>query len=84
MPLHPTFYAKMLGDKMEKSDVNVWLINTGWSGGAYGTGSRIKLKYTRAMISAALNGDLDKVEYQNHPVFGLNMPKTCINVPENY
>ena len=82
MPLHPTFYAKMLGDKMEKLDVNVWLINTGWSGGAYGTGSRIKLKYTRAMISAALNGDLDKVEYQNHPVFGLNMPKTCINVPE--
>ena len=82
MPLHPTFYAKMLGDKMEKSDVNVWLINTGWSGGAYGTGSRIKLKYTRAMISAALNGDLDKVEYQNHPVFGLNMPETCINVPE--
>ena len=82
MPLHPTFYAKMLGDKMEKSDVNVWLINTGWSGGAYGTGSRIKLKYTRAMISAALNGDLDKVEYQNHPVFGLKMPVTCINVPK--
>ena len=82
MPLHPTFYAKMLGDKMEKSDANVWLINTGWSGGAYGTGSRIKLKYTRAMISAALNGDLDKVEYQNHPIFGLNMPETCINVPE--
>ena len=82
MPLHPTFYAKMLGDKMEKSDVNVWLINTGWSGGAYGTGSRIKLKHTRAMISAALNGDLDRVKYQNHPVFGLNMPKTCINVPE--
>jgi len=82
MPLHPTFYAKMLGDKMEKYDVNVWLINTGWSGGSYGTGSRIKLKYTRAMISAALNGDLDKVEYQNHPVFGLNMPETCINVPE--
>ena len=82
MPLHPTFYAKMLGDKMEKSDVNVWLINTGWSGGAYGTGSRIKLKYTRAMISAALNGDLDKVEYQNHPIFGLNMPKTCLNVPD--
>ena len=82
MPLHPTFYAKMLGDKMEKSDVSVWLINTGWSGGAYGTGSRIKLKHTRAMISAALNGDLDRVKYQNHPVFGLNMPKTCINVPE--
>ena len=82
IPLHPTYYAKMLGDKMEKSDVNVWLINTGWSGGAYGTGSRIKLKYTRAMISAALNGDLDKVEYENHSVFGLIMPKTCINVPD--
>ena len=81
MPLHPTFYAEMLGDKMEKSDVNVWLINTGWSGGAYGTGSRIKLKYTRAMISAALNGDLDEVEYQNHPIFGLQMPKSCLNVP---
>ena len=82
MPLHPTFYAEMLGDKMEKSKVNVWLINTGWSGGPYGTGSRIKLKYTRAMISAALNGDLDEVEYQNHPVFGLQMPKSCINVPD--
>ena len=81
MPLHPTFYAEMLGDKMEKSDVNVWLINTGWSGGAYGTGSRIKLKYTRAMISAALNRDLDEIEYQNHPVFGLQMPKSCLNVP---
>ena len=82
MPLHPTFYAEMLGDKMEKSDVNVWLINTGWSGGEYGTGSRIKLKYTRAMINAALNGDLDNVEYQNHQVFGLQMPKSCTNVPD--
>ena len=82
LPLHPTFYAEMLGNKMEKSDVNVWLINTGWSGGVYGTGSRIKLKYTRAMISAALNGDLDKVEYQNHPIFGLQMPKSCLNVPD--
>ena len=82
MPLHPTFYAEMLGDKMENSDVNVWLINTGWSGGEYGTGSRIKLKYTRAMINAALNGDLDDVEYQNHQVFGLHMPKSCTNVPD--
>ena len=82
MPLHPTFYAEMLGDKMENSNVNVWLINTGWSGGEYGTGSRIKLKYTRAMINAALNGDLDNVEYQNHQVFGLHMPKSCTNVPD--
>ena len=82
MPLHPTFYAEMLGDKMENSNVNVWLINTGWSGGEYGTGSRIKLKYTRAMINAALNGDLDDVEYQNHQVFGLHMPKSCTNVPD--
>ena len=81
MPLHPTFYAELLGDKMENSNVNVWLINTGWSGGEYGTGSRIKLKYTRAMINAALNGDLDDVEYQNHQVFGLHMPKSCTNVP---
>ena len=82
MPLHPTFYAEMLGDKIENSNVNVWLINTGWSGGEYGTGSRIKLKYTRAMINAALNGDLDDVEYQNHQVFGLHMPKSCTNVPD--
>lgn len=81
MPLHPTFYAEMLGDKMKKTEVVVWLINTGWSGGVYGTGSRIKLKHTRAMISAALNGDLDEVEYQKHPVFGLNMPTCCPNVP---
>jgi len=82
LPLHPTKYAEMLGNKMNENDVNVWLINTGWSGGEYGTGERIKLKYTRAMITAALTGQLDNVEYNTHEVFGLSMPTTCPNVPD--
>ncbi|MGB0430394.1 MAG: phosphoenolpyruvate carboxykinase (ATP) [Bacteroidia bacterium] len=81
MPLHPTVYAGMLSKKMTEAGVNVWLINTGWSGGAYGVGSRIKLKYTRAMIASILNGKLNDVEFEQHPIFGLNMPKTCENVP---
>ncbi len=82
LPLHPTKYAELLGKKLEEhSDVNVWLINTGWSGGAYGTGSRMKLSYTRAMITAAMNGELNNVEYTPHPVFGVLMPKTCPNAP---
>lgn len=81
MPLHPTVYAEMLSKKMQDAGVNVWLINTGWSGGPYGTGSRIKLKYTRAMITAILNGDLDNVDFEQHPIFGLFMPKECPNVP---
>lgn len=81
MPLHPTVYAEMLSKKMKEAGVNVWLINTGWSGGPYGVGSRIKLKYTRAMITAILNGDLEKVDYEEHPIFGLFMPKYCPNVP---
>lgn len=81
MPLHPTKYAKMLSKKMKDANVKVWLINTGWTGGPYGTGSRMKLKYTRAMITAALNGELDKVEYENHKVFGIAEPQSCSNVP---
>jgi phosphoenolpyruvate carboxykinase (ATP) len=81
MPLHPTVYAEMLSKKMTDAGVNVWLINTGWSGGPYGVGSRIKLKYTRAMISAILEGDMDKVDYEIHPIFGLHMPKYCPSVP---
>jgi len=81
MPLHPTVYAEMLSKKMQDAGVNVWLINTGWSGGPYGVGSRIKLKYTRAMITAILDGELDNVEFEQHPIFGLFMPKTCPNVP---
>jgi phosphoenolpyruvate carboxykinase (ATP) len=81
MPLHPTVYAEMLSKKMQDAGVNVWLINTGWSGGPYGVGSRIKLKYTRAMITAILNGELDDIDYEQHPIFGLYMPKYCPNVP---
>ncbi|TNE61388.1 MAG: phosphoenolpyruvate carboxykinase (ATP) [Bacteroidetes bacterium] len=81
LPLHPTRYADMLGEKLHSTKANVWLVNTGWSGGSFGTGSRIKLKYTRAMITAALNGELDQVEYTKHRVFGLAMPTECPNVP---
>ena len=81
MPLHPTVYAEMLSKKMQDAGVNVWLVNTGWSGGPYGVGSRIKLKYTRAMITAILKGELDNVDYEQHPIFGLHMPKYCPNVP---
>jgi len=81
MPLHPGKYADMLSEKIRKHDVKVWLVNTGWSGGSYGEGSRIKLKYTRAMIHAALDGELDNVDYETHEVFGLAMPTTCPNVP---
>ena len=82
MPLQPTKYAEMLGDKMQKNDVNVWLVNTGWSGGEYGVGLRISLKYTRAMINAALNGELANVYYETHNIFGLQMPSICPNVPD--
>ena len=81
MPLHPTKYAEMLGIKMQEQNVNVWLINTGWSGGPYGVGERISLNYTRSMISAILNGDLENVKYNTHSVFGLKMPDSCPNVP---
>ncbi|MFI5451734.1 phosphoenolpyruvate carboxykinase (ATP) [Pedobacter sp. UC225_61] len=81
LPLHPAKYAKLLGEKMEKNKVNVWLINTGWSGGPYGVGTRMKLTYTRAMISAALNGSLAKADFVEHPVFGLLMPTNCPDVP---
>ena len=82
LPLHPTKYAEMLGKKMNENKVNVWLINTGWSGGEYGVGSRIKLSYTRDMITAALNGELNGVDYTNHEIFGLAMPNNCPNIPE--
>ncbi|UKN01910.1 phosphoenolpyruvate carboxykinase (ATP) [Paracrocinitomix mangrovi] len=81
LPLHPTKYAEMLGQKMEEHNVKVWLINTGWSGGEYGVGERISLKYTRAMITAALEGKLEDVNYVNHEIFGLAMPESCENVP---
>ena len=84
LPLHPSVYAEMLGEKMKKHNVNVWMVNTGWIGGEYGKGSRIQLKYTRAMIEAALNGKLNNVNFERHPVFGMMMPGSCPNVPEEF
>lgn len=81
LPLHPTKYAEMLGEKMKKFDVNVWLVNTGWTGGPYGIGSRIRLKYTRQMITEVLNGNMTDVEYQNMPIFNLSIPTSCNDVP---
>ena len=84
MPLHPTAYAEMLSKKMIESGVDVWLVNTGWTGGPYGVGSRMKLEYTRAMIRAALSGDLGLYSYDTfhiHSVFGVAQPRTCPGVP---
>ena len=81
MPLHPTKYAEMLGEKMQKHKANVWLVNTGWTGGEYGVGKRMSLKYTRAMITAALDNKLEDVTFTKHDVFGLEMPDTCPDVP---
>ena len=83
MTLHPTVYAELLGEKMAKHNVNCWLINTGWSGGPYGVGSRMKIGYTRAMVTAALNDSLAKVETEVDPVFGVHVPTSCPNVPAN-
>ncbi|HYK46465.1 MAG TPA: phosphoenolpyruvate carboxykinase (ATP) [Parafilimonas sp.] len=82
LPLHPSVYAEMLGKKMREHNVNVWMLNTGWIGGAYGTGSRIQLKYTRAMVQAALSGSLNRAEYEKHPIFGMMIPCTCPGVPD--
>ncbi|GIK64093.1 MAG: phosphoenolpyruvate carboxykinase [ATP] 1 [Chloroflexota bacterium] len=81
MPLHPTVYAELLAEKIREHGSNVWLINTGWSGGPYGVGSRIDLPYTRRMIHAALEGELDKAEFVEEPFFGLHIPKSIQGVP---
>jgi phosphoenolpyruvate carboxykinase (ATP) len=81
LPLHPGVYAKMLGDRIAKHGVKVWLVNTGWTGGPYGAGSRMKLAFTRAMIRAALAGVLDKAEFVRDPVFGIQVPTSVPEVP---
>lgn len=83
MPLHPTKYGEMLSAKMKEAGVKVWLINTGWTGGPYGVGSRMKLKYTRTMITAALEGKLNDVAFVNHDVFGIAVPQSCPDVPSD-
>jgi len=82
LPRHPGVYAKMLGEKIKEHDARVWLVNTGWSGGGYGVGSRIKLAHTRAMVGAALAGTLDGVETREDPRFGLRIPVAVPNVPD--
>ncbi len=81
LPLHPNVYAKMLGEKIERHGVSVWLVNTGWTGGPYGTGRRIPIPYTRAMIRAALAGALADVPFRPHPVFRIAVPREVPGVP---
>lgn len=81
LPLRPRVYADLLGKKIEQHKSHVWLLNTGWTGGSYGVGSRMKLGYTRAMINAALSGELNDVPYVTDPVFGLSVPTQCPGVP---
>ena len=82
MPLHPGVYAELLGEKMDKHNAKVWLVNTGWTGGPYGVGQRMKLAYTRRMVAAALEGELDDVETWTDPVFGLHVPAHIEGVPD--
>ncbi|MBL8067734.1 MAG: phosphoenolpyruvate carboxykinase (ATP) [Armatimonadetes bacterium] len=81
LPLPPKVYAEMLKAKIEKHGARVWLVNTGWTGGPYGVGNRMKLSHTRAMITAALSGGLDAMEFVTDPVFGLHIPTGCPGVP---
>ena len=81
MALDPSVYAKLLGEKIAAHDVKVWLVNTGWTGGPYGTGHRIEIGHTKAMLRAALSGKLDGVEMRVDPVFGLRVPGSCPGVP---
>ncbi len=81
MPLHPTVYAEMLADRIANHDVQVWLLNTGWTGGPYGVGSRISIQHSRALVRAAVSGALDDVEYVTDPVFGVEVPTECHGVP---
>ncbi len=82
MPMNPGVYAEMLGEKIAKYNSKVYLVNTGWFGGPYGIGERIKLKYTRAMINAALNGQLDNVEYRHDDILNVDIPQSCPDIPD--
>jgi phosphoenolpyruvate carboxykinase (ATP) len=83
MPRHPSVYANLLGEKLTQHNTQVWLINTGWSGGPYGIGERIQLPYTRAMVSSALSGALDQIPTRPDPYFGLPVPISCPDVPDS-
>jgi phosphoenolpyruvate carboxykinase (ATP) len=83
LPRHPQLYAKMLGEKLERHRVTCYLVNTGWVGGPYGVGERMSLKYTRAMVNAAIAGQLDNVPVEPHPVFRVLVPEICPDVPSH-
>ena len=83
MPRHPSVYAELLGAKIEKHNASCWLVNTGWTGGAYGTGHRMPIAHTRALLNAALSGALDSAEYVKDPHFGLAVPQSCEGVPSS-
>lgn len=82
MPMHPTVYAELLAEKMDKHGSDVWLVNTGWTGGPHGEGSRMDLKYTRRMLNAAIDGELKNASFTTEPVFGLNIPNKVEGVPD--
>jgi phosphoenolpyruvate carboxykinase (ATP) len=81
MVWHPTFYMRQLGDKIHRHQTQCWLVNTGWSGGPYGEGDRIRISYTRAIVAAILDGRLDKVDYAPDPAFAIDVPQECPGVP---
>lgn len=83
LPRHPGVYAKFLGERLEKHQATCWLVNTGWSGGAYGTGKRMNIGVTRALLNAALDGTLKNVEYTSDPIFKVQVPKSCVGVDSN-
>ena len=83
LPLHPTRYAKMLGEKMQAHGAKVYLVNTGWTGGPYGVGKRMSIHHTRALITGALGGELDRVQYAKDPVFHFEVPKSCPGIPDD-
>src|SRR5207247_5642460 len=81
MPRHPGEYAAMLAERLERHGVRAWLVNTGWTGGPYGTGERMNINHTRSMVRAALSGALNEVSTKTDPIFGLAVPKACPDVP---
>jgi len=82
LPLHPMYYANLLREKLAAGAIDVWLVNTGWIAGPYGIGRRIKLRYTRSIINAALTGILKESTFRTHPIFGLRYPVSCPDVPD--
>jgi phosphoenolpyruvate carboxykinase (ATP) len=81
LPLAPRVYAELLGERLKQHQVNCWLVNTGWSGGKFGVGKRMSIKISRALVHAALNGELQESEFVTEPAFGLHIPVSCPGVP---